>query len=98
IFTRLDQSLPTIGHLPTILSVTLRANAARRHQESGFPDLAPPTGSLPEACSLPLIRRLVALQVLDVTLFFLLLDPFAERLGLLLGRELGPYLRLDLLK
>src|SRR5215204_2286113 len=47
---------------------------------------------------LPLIRGLVALEVLDVALLFLLLHPLAELFGLLLSGELGPNLGLDLLK
>src|SRR5215217_1810443 len=39
---------------------------------------------------------LVPLEVLHVALLFLLLQPVAEGLGLLLGGELGSYLRLDL--
>src|SRR5918999_2086478 len=54
------------------------------------PRVAPPP--------LPLIRWLVAFQILDVALLFLLLDPVVELFGLLLGSELGAYLRLDLLK
>src|SRR5215213_11458764 len=39
---------------------------------------------------------LVPLEVLHVALLFLLLQPLAEGFGLLLGGELGTYLRLDL--
>src|SRR4051794_21814630 len=56
-------------------------------------DLLDACGLMPEARTL---RWFVAFEILHVALLFLLFEPLAEGLGLLLGGELGPYLRLDL--
>ena len=81
-------------------SILLYALTARRAtRKAGFRAFALLLGGSdlkPVACYLSLIRGTVALEVLHVALLFLLVQPLAEGLGLLLGGELGPDLRLDL--
>src|SRR5215212_1385165 len=82
-------SLPILTNDSSLANHSAR-NFTRERRATGLPEAR---GLNPEACNL---RRLVAFKVLHVALLFLLFQPFAERRGLLLGGELGPYLRLDL--
>src|SRR5215212_9987029 len=82
-------SLPILTNDSSLANHSAR-NSTRERRATGLPEAR---GLNPEACNL---RRLVAFEVLHLALLFLLFQPFAERRGLLLGGELGPYLRLDL--
>src|SRR5918998_1315927 len=90
--------------LPIILRVTLRANRVLRHYSAAFSrprqyPQGPILGLKPAAYRLTLGGgRLVAGQVLDVALLFLLLDPPSELFFLLGGGELVRYLGLDLVE